>query len=176
MASLVRQMRLAIDKRLIEKALASALSVASNSGGTWDSSVDAWSVLAEKLGYAKVKVVNRYYEPTAILMSPTNADYLSNWDGFTREGFPNATLNAAGFAGGVKGLPIFVSTSMRDGWSLVFNREIVMHRIYQPMTIKGPFPTYGANLKLIAAEQYYAEEYNASLAPVANKASYVVIT
>jgi hypothetical protein len=175
MASLVRQLRLNIDKGLIEKALASALSVSSNSGGTWTSSTDAWATFAEYLGYAKVKVAQRYYEPTSFLMSPANADMLSNWDGFTRLGFPDAVLNAAGFAGGVKGLPIFVSTQMRDGWALAFNREIVMHRVFQPMTIKGPFPTYGSNHLLIANEQYYAEEYNASLAPIANKASYVIV-
>jgi hypothetical protein len=175
MANIVRQTRLNIEKGLIEKALGAALGLANNSGGTWTAATDPWAELVEKLGYAKVKVANRYYEPTAILMSPTNADYLSNWDGFTTAGFPNAVLSAAGFAGGVKGLPIFASTQMRDGWALVMNREIVMHRVFQPMTIKGPFQTFGAAYKLVAAEQYYAEEYNASLAPIAGKASYVKI-
>ena len=160
---------------MIEKALAASLSVASNSGGTWTSATDPWNELVEKLGYAKVKVANRYYEPTGILLSMTNSDLLSNWDGFTRIGFPNAVLDAAGFVGGIKGLPIFASTQMRDSWGLVFNREVVMHRVYQPMTVKGPFPTYGSNHKLIAADQYYSEEYNASLAPIANKAAHVVI-
>jgi len=176
MANLVRQTRLNIEKGLIEKALASALSVASNSGGEWTASTDPWSLLVEYLGYAKVKVANRFYEPTGILCSPTNADYLSNWDGFTNNGFPNAVLTAAGYAGAVKGLPVFASTSMRDGWVLVFNREIVMHRIFQPMTIKGPFQTFGSNRKLVAAEQYYTEEYNASLSPIAGKASFVKIS
>jgi hypothetical protein len=175
MANIVRQTRLNIDRNLIEKATAVALGVTSNSGGTWTSATDAWSVFAEYLGYAKVKVANRYYEPTSILMSQTNADLLSNWDGFTREGFPNALLDAAGFAGGVKGLPIFSSPVMRDTWALVMNREIVMHRVYQPMTIKGPFPTYGSNHKLIAAEQYYSEEYNGSIAPIGGKAAYVKV-
>ena len=175
MANIIRQTRLNIDRNLIEKATAAALGVASNSGGTWTAATDAWSVFAEYLGYAKVKVSNRYYEPTGILMSQTNADLLSNWDGFTREGFPNALLDAAGFAGGVKGLPIFSSPVMRDTWALVMNREIVMHRVYQPMTIKGPFPTYGSNHKLIAAEQYYSEEYNGSIAPIGGKAAYVKI-
>lgn len=175
MANLVRQMRLNIDKGLIEKALGAALGVASNSGGTFTTATDPWSLLAEYIGYAKVKVANRYYQPTGILMSQTNADLLSNWDGFTRLGFPDAVLNSAGFAGGVKGLPIFASTEMRDGWVMVFNREIVHHRVYQPMTIKGPFQTFGANRKLVAAEQYYCEEYNASISPIGGKASYVKI-
>lgn len=175
MANIINQVRLNIDRRLINKALAAALSVASNSGGIWDSAVDPYSELVEKLGVAKVLVRNRYYAPTSILMSETNADLLSNWDGFTRSGFPNALLDAAGFVGAVKGLPIFASTEMRDAWDLVLNRQIVMHRVYQPMTVKGPFPTYGTNHKLIAAEQYYSEEYNGSITPVTNKASYVKI-
>jgi len=175
MANIVRQTRLNIEKGLTEKALGAALSVASNSGGTWTSATDPWALLVEYLGYAKVKVAKRFYEPTSILMSPTNADMLSNWDGFTRSGFPNAILTAAGFAGGVKGLPVFTSNQMRDGWALVMNREIVMHRVFQPMTIKGPFQTFDAAYKLVAAEQYYSEEYNASLAPVPGKAAYVKI-
>lgn len=175
MANLVRQMRLNIDRGLIEKALGAALSVASNSGGTYDISADTLLSFVQKIGYAKVLVANRFYEPTGILMSQSNADILSNWDGFTRLGFPNAVLNAAGFAGGVKGLPIFASTQMRDNWVMVFNREIVQHRVFSPMTIKGPFQTFGANRKLVAAEQYYAEEYNASIAPIGGKAATVTV-
>ena len=175
MANIIRETRRIIDRHLIEKALSASLSVASNSGGTWTNATDPFSELAEKLGYAKVKVANRYYEPTAFLLSVTNSDLLSNWDGFTRTGFPNALLDSAGFVGAVKGLPVFASTQMRDGWGLCVNREIVMHRVLQPMTVKGPFPTYGSNRKLIAADQYYSEEYNGSLAPIANKAAHIVI-
>ena len=173
MASLVNQLRLNIDRNLIEKGLAGALSVASNSGGTFTSATDPWSLLAEYIGYAKVKVGNRYYAPTFILMSDTNADLLSNWDGFTRLGFPNSLLDAAGFAGGVKGLPVFHTPVMRDTWNLIGNRELVMHRVYSPMTLKGPFQTFGANRKLVAAEQYYAEEYNVSICPIPEKGAVV---
>jgi len=174
MANLIRQIRLDIDKTLIEKALAAALAVASNSGGTWDISDADYTDLVKKLGVASVKVANRYYQPTSILCSVTNAERLSNWTGFQRDGFPNALLSAAGFANMiVKGLPVFATTQMRDTWFLVMNREIVMHRVFQPMTVKGPFPTY-SNGKLVAAEQYYAEEYNASLAPIGGKAAYVL--
>lgn len=175
MANIIRETRRIIDRHLIEKALSASLSVASNSGGTWTNATDPFSEFAEKLGYAKVKVANRYYEPTAFLLSMTNSDLLSNWDGFTRLGFPNALLDAAGFVGGVKGLPVFATTQMRDGWGLCVNRQVVMHRVLQPMTVKGPFPTYGTNRKVIAADQYYSEEYNASLAPIAGKAAHIVI-
>jgi hypothetical protein len=181
MSSLIYQMRLNIEKGVIEKALGGALSLASNSGGTWDSSVDAYSVLAEYIGYAKVKVINRYYATPSngalsVVASPATADMLSNWDGFTRIGFPDATLSSAGFAGmSVKGMPVFASTQMRDGWLLVTRRDMVMHRVYNPMTIKGPFPVYGSNHLLIAGQQYYAEEYNADLCPLVGKAAYVKI-
>jgi len=174
MANIIRQTRLNIDKALIEKGLAAALGVASNSGGTYDISADTIASFVEKLGSAKVLVANRYYEPTGILMSVTNADLLSNWDGFKVQGFSNAVLNSAGFAGSVKGLPVFASTQMREGWALVMNRELVMHRVFQPMTVKGPYPIY-SNGKIIAGEQYYSEEYNGSLAPIGGKGAYVKI-
>ena len=50
MANIIRQMRLNIDKALIEKGLAAALSVASNTGGTHDISADAIALFVEKLG------------------------------------------------------------------------------------------------------------------------------
>lgn len=174
MFNIIRQTRLNIDKILIEKGLTAALGVANNSGGTYDISADTVASFVEKLGSAKVLVANRFYEPTGILMSVTNADLLSNWDGFKVQGFANAVINAAGFAGSVKGLPVFASTQMREGWALVMNRELVMYRVFQPMTVKGPFPTY-SNGKLVAAEQYYSEEYNASLAPRGGKGAYVKI-
>jgi hypothetical protein len=181
MSSLIYQMRLNIEKGVVEKAMGGALSVASNSGGTWTAATDPWSLLAEYIGYAKVKVINRYYATPgggalSVICSPATADYLSNWDGFTRVGFPDATLSSAGFAGmSVKGMPVFASTQMRDKWLLVTRRDMVMHRVYSPMTVKGPFPVYGSNHKLIAGEQYYGEEYNASLCPLPGKASYVKI-
>ncbi len=179
LASLIRQMRRRIDEGLIRLALASALQVASNSGGTWTAATDPVSELVEKLGVAKVKVANRYYTPTFYLLSMTNSDVLANWDGFTAAGKrPDSDLKANGFVGRVKGLPVFESTEMADGWGLTGNRELVMHRIFKAMNIKGPYPTYdvsGGTSKLVAAEQYYAEEYNLTESPVPEKGAYVVI-
>ena len=172
MANLIREMRRDKDRRLIEKALAAALSVASNKTAAWDVSDAVYLDFVKRIGEAKVKVINRFYTPTSVLMSATNSDYLSNWDGFTRDGFPNAELNAAGFVGRVKGLGVYETPEMRDTFNLIHDRSILMHRIYQPLTVKGPFPTY-SNGKLVAAEQYYAEEYNASLAPIGGKGSVV---
>lgn len=175
MANLIRQTRRKIDQGILYKALTSALSVASNSGGTFDISSDDISLMAKYLGAAKVLVANRFWAPTAIVMSMTNADLLSNWStGFTRVGFPDAYLNAAGFAGGVKGLPIFATPEFSDSYALVVNRQLVMHRVFQPMQVRGPFPTY-SNGKLVAADQYYAEEFNATESPVANKGAYIKI-
>jgi hypothetical protein len=47
------------------------------------------------------------------------------------------------------------------------------------MVLKGPFPTYdvsGGTSKLIAADQYYVEEYNGTDAPVPQKGAYVKIS
>ena len=172
MANLIRELRRDKDRRLIEKGLMAALSVASNKTAAWDVSDAVYLDFVKRIGEARVKVVNRNYTPTSLLMSATNSDYLSNWDGFKRDGFPNALLNAAGFVGRVKSLDVFESPEMRDAFNLVLARELVMHRVFSPMTVKGPFPIY-SNGKLVAGEQYYAEEYNASLAPIGGKGSVV---
>jgi len=172
MANIIREMRRDKDRRLIEKGLMAALAVASNKTAAWDISDAVYLDFVKRIGEAKVKVLNRFYEPTSLVMSATNSDYLSNWDGFKRDGYPNALLNAAGFVGSVKGLNVFETPEMRDTFNLVLNRELVMHRVFSPMTVKGPYPTY-SNGKLVAADQYYAEEYNASLAPIGGKGSVV---
>lgn len=179
LASLVRQVRRKVDQGILYAALSAALRVSSNTGGTWTAATDEYDDLVKYLGLAKVKVANRYYEPTFVLSSVTNGDKLSNWDGFKRDGFPDAVLNANGFVGRVKGLPVFESTEFSDSYMIVGNRELVMHRVYSPMELKGPFPTYdvsGSTSKLVAADQYYAEEYNATEAPVPQKGAYVVIS
>lgn len=176
LSMLVRQIQRRIDQGLLYLALAAALKVASNSGGTWTAASDPVSELVQKIGVARVLVAGRYYEPTAILLSLTNSDRVANWDGFAAAGQrPDADLNANGFVGRLKGLPCFESSEMSDGYVVVCNREVVFHRVYSPMQLKGPYPSYSSN-KLVASEQYYAEEFNGSDAPVPGKASYVKIS
>jgi hypothetical protein len=165
-----------IDKGVFYLALAAVLQVANNSGGTWTAASDTLDDLVKKVGIAKTKVANRFYDPTGILVSKTNSDAMSNWDGFTAAGkVPSADLNANGYVGRLKGLPVFDTTQFSDGYILTVNRGLVMHRVLTPWTIKGPFPTYDANQKLVAADQYYGEEFNATEAPVVEKGSYVKI-
>lgn len=178
LSSLVGQVRRKIDQGILYMGLSAALSVASNISGTWTSATDSLDLLVKYIGQASVKVYNRFYTPTGLVASRTNADLISNWTGFKRDGFPDAVLNANGFVGRVKGLPLFASTEFSDGYLLIANRELVMHWIFSPMTIKGPFPTYdvsGGTSKLIAADQYYAEEYNVTDSPVAEKGALVKI-
>jgi hypothetical protein len=178
LTTLVAQIRRKIDQGVLYMGLAAALSVASNISGTWTAATDSLDSLVKLIGQAGVKVWNRYYEPTCIVASRTNADLISNWTGFKQDGFPDSVLNANGFVGRVKGYPLFSSTEFSDGYLLVANRELVMHWVHIPMMIKGPFPTYdvsGGTSKLIAADQYYAEEYNVTDAPVQEKGALVKI-
>ena len=175
LGNLARLVRRKIDKDILYKGLSRSLIQANNSGGTWVAASDPVAQFVEKLGVTSVKVYNRNYVPTAILMSKTNADRLSNWDGFKVQGFANAVLTSAGFAGSVKGLPIFASTEYTDAYAQVVNRELVMHRVFQPGVFKGPFPSYDSNFNLIAAEQYYMEEFNGALVPVPEKTAHMVI-
>lgn len=174
LGNLARLVRRKIDKDVLYKGLAASLKQSNNSGGTWTAASDDVALFVKYIGVAKTKVHNRNYVPTAIVMSVTNADRLSNWDGFKRDGFPNAVLSAAGFAGSVKGLPIFASTEFPDGWSQVVHRELIAHRVYQPMIFKGPFPSYSDG-KLVGADQYYAEEFNGSMITVEEKSAHVWI-
>jgi hypothetical protein len=173
--SLVMQVRRKIDKNLMYNALSMALSVASNSGGTWTTATDPIIDLIGYIGVSKVKIAHRYYAPTAVLVSDTNSDAIGNWDGFTAAGKrPDTDLNANGYVGRIKGLPVFQSTEMSDGYALVLNRELVAYRIFQPMTLKGPFPSYSSG-NLVAAEQWYAEQYDGFACIVAGKGSTVKI-
>ena len=177
LASLVRQIQRKIDQGIMYLGLSAALSVASNSGGTW-SKAGLISDFVEKAGVAKGKVAYRYYTPSFMLLSYANADLIANWDGFTQAGSrPDADLNAEGFIGRLKGLAVFSSTEFSENYALIGNRELVLHRIGQPMQLFGPFPSYeAATGKLIAANQYYAEEFNGDAAPVPGKGSTVKIT
>ncbi len=176
LSSLARQVSRKIDQGLIYMGLSAALSVANNSGGTWTAASDTYDDLVKKIGVARVKVANRYYQPNFVLCSETNADRLANWDGFTAAGArADADLNANGYAGRVKGLAVFASTQMPDTYFLTGNRQLVMHRIFQSMVFRGPFPTYNSDRELVASEQYYAEEFNGTDAPVAEKGATVKV-
>lgn len=183
LAGLVRKIRELIDKHLLYMGLSAALSVANNSGGTWSATPgggDTYDQNLDKLfryiGVAKVKVANRFYEPNFVLASGTMGDVISNSEQFTAAGKrPDSDLNAAGFVGRVKGLPLFESTQFTDSYILVGNRELVMHRVFKPMVLKGPYPSYSSN-KMVASEQFYAEEFNGTDAPVTEKGATVKLT
>jgi hypothetical protein len=157
------------------------MGIANNSTSAWavDSTQDSLAELYRLLGNAAVIVAKRFYEPSFYLASITNADRLSNWDGFKRDGFPQTLINAAGFVGMVKNRPVFASTEFPDSLWIVGNRELVQHRVLLPTSIKGPFPTYATSgdvTRIVAADQYYAEEFNATESLVHEKGAYVPVT
>lgn len=173
--ALIERIRRKIDTDLMMTALQQVLQVPSNSGGTWTASSDTLAALVAKIGVAKQKVAARNFEPTFILMSGTNADRLTNPENnFHIFGAAGITMGADGRLQ-VKGLPIYSSNNFRDDFILLGNRELVQHRIYQPMTIMGPYPTYSSDGELIAAEQYYVEEFNGNVTPIKTKGAYVKV-
>jgi len=178
MAGLLKYMRRKIDAGMMWSGLSAALSLgASNVAGTWTEGItqDDYAELVRLIGVAKRIVRNRFYQPTSILCSVTRAEDLSNWTGFSRIGFENAILNATGYAGNIKGLPIFASTEWPDEWMLIHNRQLVQHMVFQPVTIKGPFPTYDSEGLLVAADQFYAEEFNDTEALVPEKGALIEV-
>ncbi|MCP4424274.1 MAG: hypothetical protein GY803_07285, partial [Chloroflexi bacterium] len=174
--TLVKEVATKIDGDRLRMGLSAALTVANNSGGTWTSGTNTPDELAEMIGVAKVKVANRYYEPTFVVLSKTMSDVLSNAERFTAAGKrPSGDLNANGYVGRVKGLNVFDTTEMPDSHILIGNKELVAARVFSPMQLKGPFPSYHTDGKIIAAEQYYVEEYNGTLVTIPGKGAYVII-
>jgi hypothetical protein len=175
LVNLIRRINESIDRDLFREGIAAALSVASNSGGTWTAASDSLDILIKYIGVAKTKVMNNYYTPTAVVMSATNSDRLSNSTVFTADGMrPDADLNAAGYVGRIKALPVFESTQFPDSYILVCNRELVQHRVFTPMAINGPYQGYSSGA-LKATQLYYVEEFNGSAAFRPRKGSYVKV-
>ena len=178
LANLVKQQNRKIDQGMLMMASSQVRGVAHNEAGVWSfgTTQGDYAELVRLIGLAKVKVSNRYYKPDYYLASEENGEVLSNWDGFTRLGFPDAVLNANGFIGGIKGKPVFVSTEFPSDIILCGNSQLVMYRVYQPMIVKGPYQTTDSSGNLIAADQYYTEQFNATESPIAEKGSYVTIS
>lgn len=175
---LIKEIAKKIDANLLTTGLSYAAKVASNTGGAWNSSSDTLAQLVEKLNAAKTKIQNRNYTPTAIVMSTTNANKLVLYDKFTQAGAtPGFVLNdQEGFLGQVLGLPVFHSTQFPDSFAMVLNRQLILRRVFQPMLLRGPYPSYDADGLLKANDQYYVEEFNGHVAPIAEKASYITIS
>lgn len=174
---LVKEVMKKRDAALLYMALSQALSVASNSGGTWTSASDDVNELVEKIGVARVKLGQREYTPTAVVMSLTNADRLSNSDLFSAAGSrPDASIDAQGFAGRIKGLPVYWTNQFADSHVLVVNRELLMFRTMGNMRLEGPFHTIDVSTgKMLANKQWYVQEYSGVVSPIAEKGSYVVV-
>lgn len=180
MLNLVKQLRRNIDTGLMYAAFSAVKSLPNNSTDAWTvaTTQDALDELVRLMGAAHILVDSRFYPTTFYLMNKVNAERLSHWDGFKRDGFPNAVMAAAGFAGGVNGIPIFAGTEFPGSLVIAGNRELVQHRVFKPMTIKGPYPSYAATgdtTRLVAADQYYAEEYNFTGSFVPGKGAFVPI-
>jgi hypothetical protein len=181
MAALIMEAQRLIDRNLLMMAYTAVKKVANNSTAAWTvgTSQDDLDELVRLMGSARIITNHRFYPATWYLMSDTNAERLGHWKGFTRLGFPTALLNQAGFAGGVNGIPVFYSTEFPDSLIIAGQQELVAHRVFQPMLIKGPYPTYDVSngtSKLLGADQYYAEEFNTSVSPIPLKGAFVPIT
>jgi|GEM_PF-1182930 len=177
LAGITRRIAEVIDRGILLRGLAAVLSLPGNSGGTWVSASDPLTDLEAKIGYAKVKVAGRYYQPEFVLMSMSNSDRLSNSERFTNNGQrADAALDTAtGMVGRIKGLPVFSTTQFPDSHILVGTRELVQHRIFQAMVLRGPFPTYSTDGELIAADQYYAEQFDGTDAHMPEKGAYIKV-
>jgi hypothetical protein len=134
MNMIIREIRQMIDTGIMRLAIAQA-HISGNSGGAWTAATDTVDALVQKIGVAKVAMQNKFYTPSAILLSMTNADRLSNWSAFAVSLNRADASQAPGALGPgdtglrVKGLPVFASTEMPDTKILVAHRELVQYRV-----------------------------------------------
>lgn len=178
LGQLVNDIRKTIDGNIFAKAINAAMRVRNNNAGNWSSTNDSLDKFAELVGQAKSLIVNRYYPAEFLLISYTSGEKLSNWKDFSAAGMrADSELYDNGFVGKLKGLPVYHSTEFTDGYGLVGNSQLILHRVFKAMALKGPHPVREeVNGKLIAAQEYYVEEYNSTAVPVNEKASYFTIS
>ena len=179
LALLVRELARRTDAALLGTALSYAMSIASNSGGTWNSATDSMQTLVNKLIAAKTKVQNRFYQPTFILIATTHANRLAaEYDKFTAAGAtPGFSLNSQeGFLGQVGDLNVFHSTQFNESFALVGNRQIIMQRVFQTMQLDGPYPSYDGDGAIKRNKQWIAEEFSGHVSPIKSKAAYISIS
>lgn len=178
MSLLIKELRLLVDRTLLMMGLSKSLTVANNIGGTWNSSTGTAQQLVEAMLAAKDKVENRHYTVNSFVMSKTRGVKLMLWDGFTAAGErPGFRLQGApNLLGWIAETPVFTSTEFPDSWVLANHKQLVQHRIFQPMQLEGPFQAIDqATGKLKAAKEWYAEEFNSTSTPIAGKGSVVRI-
>jgi hypothetical protein len=181
--SLISRIRETIDETIFYHALSAVQSIIGNRGGVWSASTDDVEDLVRAIGGARVKVDERNYQATAIVCSYSVADVLGNW--FNDPMPPGmVTLNGAGYAGSIKGLPIYKTNLFpKLGTSfpalLVVNRELVAHRVFRPMLLDGPHQDYivsGSNVIPTDTKHYYVSEHNGRVSPLPQKGSWVQVT
>lgn len=185
LADLVVEIRRRQDSGIINTASYAIMKgLNSASVGTFDLSdalADVTKVqnLINYVGLARQKIRQRYYSADSILMSEALADQAANWSGFTAAGKrPDTDLTSEGFVGRIKNIPVFATTEMGDDMVMVFNKELAGYFVQNPMELKGPYPTYkdvSGELHLVADEQYYVQEFNATDAPVGEKGAWIKV-
>jgi hypothetical protein len=180
-ASLSQQVQSRVDEWLFYLALSASMSVANNQAASVNiNATTAAADLIKAIGKGKVKISDRGYTPTAVIASAAIADIMSNSEMFSQAGSrADVSLNADGSIGRAKGLPVFEVGGglFPDNWMLVVNRELVIHRVFQPMGVEGPFQVNDVTTgKLLPTQEYYVEEFNGSDTPVPGKSSLIKLT
>lgn len=173
-----REIQTIIDRGMFYAGLQGALR-ATNTGGTWTEATDTLQDMIYKIGQAVVAVksqANKHYMPEVIVVSPKNAHRITTWYQNQAYAPPTATINAAGYVTQLHGLPVFESVNMSDDYVLVAQRDLVMHRVYDPMRMDGPYQGRDATTnKLKATKLWMAETGTITAVPINEKGGYVRI-
>jgi len=121
----------------------------------------------------------RGYKPEFVLASEVTANYMTQADAYAssqaRSGFSASSVVGEGNYGRTANLPTFGSDVFDDQYILLSQKDATIFRIYEPMSLKGPYPVRGADGALLGGDEYYIYQEDALESPIGDKMSLVTV-
>jgi len=121
----------------------------------------------------------RGYKPDFILTSEVTSNYLTQAEAYTplaaRAGFDAGSVKGEGNYGRTANLPHFGSDVWDDAYILISQRDATIFRIFEPLSLKGPYPVRDGDGSLLGGDEYYIYQEDALKTPLLEKMSLVTV-
>jgi hypothetical protein len=143
-----------------------------------------WEKYMNKLLFAVTNAAaahrqERGYKPEFLLASEVTSNYMTQAQAYqalgARKNFSAAAVQGEGNYGFTGGLPHFGSDVWEDAYILLSQKDATIFRIFEPMILKGPYPTRDTNGQLIGGDEYYIYQEDSLKTPIADKLSLVTV-
>jgi hypothetical protein len=122
---------------------------------------------------------SRGYKPEFILASEVTSNYLTQAEAYglqnARRGFDAGSVVGEGNYGRTANLPHFGSDVWDDEYILISQKDATIFRIFEPLVLKGPYPTRNDDGSLSGGEEYYVYQEDALRTPLPEKLSLVTV-